>query len=250
MLDASSVTVVLDAYGPERSALLDLLGALSPADLARPTECPQYSVHGVALHVLGDDLSLLSRQRDRAENGVALLSTELTGADFRTLLDTFNDRFVAATRFLSPALVVELLRLTGDWTEAYYRDVDPEAPGEAVGLFGAPHGGTSPLWHAIAREYMERLIHHSQIRRALGLSSVVDRPLLVPGVEVAAAIARLPAGIPTDPGDPWRLGDIVLGPAEQAADILTRAHSCDEVRHLASGPSDLVELFAAVAGRP
>ena len=70
-------------------------------DWQRPTECPAYPVKGLAAHVLGDDLSLLSRQRDAARNGVAFLEDELHGEEFRTLLDTFNDRWVAATRFMS-----------------------------------------------------------------------------------------------------------------------------------------------------
>jgi hypothetical protein len=195
-------------------------------------------------------LSLLSRQRDSAEDGVSLLATETSGADFRTLLDTFNDRWVATARFLSTELLMELLRLTGEWTAAYYEAVDPEAPGEAVGLFGAQQEGSSPFWQAIAREYLERWIHHSQIRRALGRSSVVQQQFLAPGVEVAAAIARMEPGIPRNPNEAWTLGPLVLGLAPQVADILTRAHSCDEVRALVSGPTDIVALFAAVAGRP
>jgi len=50
--------------GPERAALAELLESLAPDDWARPTECPAYTVKGIATHVLGDDLSLLSRQRD------------------------------------------------------------------------------------------------------------------------------------------------------------------------------------------
>src|SRR5207237_235870 len=142
-------------------------------------------------HVLGDDLSLLSRQRDGAVPGLLLLADELAGADFRTLLDTFNDRWVAAARFLSPDLLIDLLRLCGEWTATYYETVDPEAPGEPVGLFGAAPNASSPFWQAIAREYLERWIHHSQIRRALGLPSLGDRQFLVPGVQVCAAIARM-----------------------------------------------------------
>jgi len=250
MLDASSISVVLNVYRPERASLLELLGGLSGEDWQSPTECPAYTVRGVATHVLGDDLSLLSRQRDGAKDGVSLLAAELPGADFRTLLDTFNDRWVAAAEFLSTELLMELLRLTGEWTAAYYAAVDPESPGEAVGLFGAQQEAISPFWQAIAREYLERWIHHSQVRRALGISSLAEQRFLVPGIEVASAIARMEPGIPTGPNGAWTLGPVVLGPAQQAADILTRAHTSDEVRELVGGPADIVALFAAVAGRP
>lgn len=249
MIDAGSISIVLDALRPERAAFLAVLERIDPADWARPTECPGYTVKGVATHVLGDDLSLLSRQRDAAENGLMQLAAELPGTDFRTLLDTFNDRWVAAARFLSTDLVVELLRLTGEWTAAYYDAVDPDAPGEPVGFFGA-RGQSSPFWHAIAREYVERWVHHSQIRRALGLGSLADAPFLKVGIGVAAAAAGVEPGVPTAPDGPWSLGPVVLGPAPQAADILTRAHTADELRTFVSGPPAAVELLATFAGRP
>ena len=104
---------------------------------------------------------------------------------------------------------------------AYYEAVDPNAPGEPVGFFGA-RSRSSPFWHGIAREYMERWVHHSQIRRAFGLGSLADEPFLRVGVEVAAAAAGVQPGMPTQPDDPWTLGPVVLGPALQAAAILTR----------------------------
>jgi uncharacterized protein (TIGR03083 family) len=249
MIDAHSIAVVLDAYGPERAALVDLLRNLSAEDWERSTECPLYTVKGVATHVLGDDLSLLSRQRDGAVEGTTLMAADLPEADLRTRLDAFNDQWVAAAEFLSTDLLIELLEVTGRWTEDYYRQVDPGAPGEAVGLFGATTG-TSPFWQAIAREYMERWTHHSQIRRAVGRTSLASEPFLRVGIEVAAAAARVQPGIPTEPDGSWGVGPIELGHAQQAADILTRTYRAEEVRALASGPPELVELFAAVAGRP
>jgi len=249
MIDAESISIVLDVLRPERSALVSLLESFGPADWSRATECPAYSVKGVATHVLGDDLSLLSRQRDAAENGLMHVAADLPGADFRTLLDTFNDRWVAAARFLSTDLVIELLRLTGAWTADYYERVDPAAPGEPVGFFGAS-GHSSPFWHAIAREYIERWVHHSQIRRAIGLGSLADEPFLRVGIEVAGAASGVAPGIPTERDGSWTLGPVVLGPAPQAADILTRAHLAADVRKLASGPPTAVELLAGFAGRP
>ena len=183
MLDGSSISIALDVYRSERERLLELLRGLAPDDWHRPTECPAYSIKGVAAHVLGDDLSLLSRQRDAARDGVSHMAGEMPGADFRTLLDTFNDRWVAATQFLSGELLIELLHLTGEWTAGYYDGVDPEAPGESVGLFGAQQGASSPFWQAIAREYFERWVHHSQIRRALGRGSLAETRFLRAGIE-------------------------------------------------------------------
>jgi hypothetical protein len=135
MLDSSSISVVVQTYRPERDALVELLASLSPDDWIQPTECPAYSVKGVATHVLGDDLSLLSRQRDGAVQGLVYMAEELPGADFHMLLDAFNDQWVTTARFMSPVLLMELLRLTGEWTAEYYESVDPLSPGEPVGLF-------------------------------------------------------------------------------------------------------------------
>lgn len=249
MIDAATISVVLEVLRPERTALLVTLESFAAGDWDRPTECPAYTVKGVATHVLGDDLSLLSRQRNGADPGLVQVATELPDADFRTILDTFNDRWVAAARFLSTELVVELLRLTGEWTADYYEEVDPAAPGEPVAFFGA-QGGSSPFWQAIAREYMERWVHHSQIRRAVGLGSLADEPFVRVGVEIAATAAGVEPGIPTQPDGSWTLGPVGLGPRQQAADILTRAHTTEEVRALATGPTQAVELLALLTGRP
>jgi uncharacterized protein (TIGR03083 family) len=250
MLDSSSISVVLQTYRPERRALVELLASLSPGDWTQPTECPAYSVKGIATHVLGDDLSLLSRQRDGAVQGLVYMAEELPGADFRMLLDAFNDQWVTTARFMSPVLLIELLRLTGEWTAGYYESVDPLSPGEPVGLFGASPGSRSPFWQAIAREYLERWIHHSQIRRGLGLGSLAEWQFLRTGIEVAASMSQMEPVVPTHPEGTWGFGPIVLGPAQQSADILTRAHTSESIRQLASGPVEIVEFISAVAGRP
>ncbi|HEX4820114.1 MAG TPA: maleylpyruvate isomerase N-terminal domain-containing protein [Acidimicrobiales bacterium] len=178
--------------------------------------------------------------------GLVLETENLPGADFRVLLDAFNDRWVAANRFLSTDVLLELLRLSGEWTSAYYEAVDPRAPCEPVGFFGST-GEPSPFWQAIAREYMERWIHHSQVRRALSLSSLADEPF----VSVGAAVAASSAGVEAILNDGvWTIGPVSLGAPQQTADILTRAHAPDEIRRLAGGPPDLVDLLAIIAGRP
>jgi uncharacterized protein (TIGR03083 family) len=171
--------------GAERGAFVDLLGGLSGEEWAAATECPAWSVKGVALHILGDDLSLLARQRDAAIPGTFLYAENHPGMNFRGLLDGFNEQWVHAAQFLSPALVVEMLRTTGEWTADFYGTVDPHSPGEPVGFFGG-FGGPSPYWQSIAREYVERWAHHHQILRALGRPRLGDE-LLAPAVDVIAA---------------------------------------------------------------
>jgi uncharacterized protein (TIGR03083 family) len=252
-IDHSTIATVLDVYPSERARLIDLLTTLDDEQWALPTECPAYTVKGIAAHILGDDLSLLSRQRDGAVQGLVLMAERMPGAGFRELLDGFNDQWVDATRFLSPRLLVEMLDLAGQWTHRYYCDIDPNTPGEPVPLFGVAFGDSSPFWHAIAREYLERWAHHSQIRRALGLGSLDDSPFLDIGHSIVATVAGAPTDdrvVSTDDTEtPWTIGPIILGPRRQAADILTLTHTSDEVRALVEGPDDVVQLFALRVGR-
>lgn len=170
--------------GPERAALLELLRGLAADDWELPTECPAWNTKGLALHILGDDLSLLARQRDRATNGLIQFAGDHPGLSFRELLDGFNEQWVAGARFLSPGLVIELLALVGDGSETFYREVGLDTvSGEPVGLFGATD--VSPYWQVIAREYLERFVHQSQIRRAVGAPEL--------GGELAAPVARVVA---------------------------------------------------------
>jgi uncharacterized protein (TIGR03083 family) len=251
-IDAATISNVLGAYLPERARLIQLLADLDDEQWALATECPAYSVKGVVSHILGDDLSLLSRQRDGAAPGLVGMAERMPGADFRALLDGFNDQWVEATRFLSTTLLIELLDLAGHWTYRYYCDVDPAAPGEPVPMFGVGFGDSSPFWHAIAREYLERWAHHSQIRRALGLGSLAEAPFLETGHAIIATVAGAPTEgtiPPVDNDSMWTIGPIVLGGRSQAADILTLGHSAQEVTALVEGPHDLVREFAARVGR-
>lgn len=183
---------------PERESFVDLLGGLDEPEWAAPTECPAWTVKGVALHILGDDLSLLARQRDAMAPGVLLYAEDHPGVTFRGLLDGFNEQWVHAAQFLSPALIIELLRVTGVWTAAFYDAVDPEAPGEPVGLFAAAE--ESPYWQVSAREYVERWAHHHQVRRATGRRDLGPE-FLAPALDtVAFALAAHLPGLDARPG--------------------------------------------------
>jgi len=165
---------VTPALRPERAELLALLRGLAAEDWQRPTECPAWTVKGIALHVLGDDFSLLTRQRDASTtNSLMLYAERHPGLTFRDLLDGFNDEWELTVRFLSTELVLELLRIVGEWSDTFYREVGLETMSrEPVGLFAQTE--PSPYWQVIAREYLERFIHQSQIRRAVGAEEVSD----------------------------------------------------------------------------
>jgi uncharacterized protein (TIGR03083 family) len=230
---------------PERAVFLELLDTIDADDWQKPTECPAYTVKGIALHVLGDDLSLLSRQRDQAPSGVLLKAEEMPGSDFRSILDAFNDGWVSTAKFFSNELVVDLLRHSGEQTASFYESVDLEAPCEPVFFFGSD-GGISPYWQAIAREFMERWVHQSQIRRGLGQPSLADEEFVRTGTDVVAAAAGTTARCSDGR---WFIGDLELGDTQQTADLLTRAHRADEVRGLVRGPAASIDLAASAFGR-
>ena len=154
---------------PERAALVDLLAGLAPDDWDRPTECPAWTVRGDRAARARRRLSLLSRQRD-AE--VPSLLTESSAARMGRRADRRPrplQRAVGARGHVpAPALIVDLLERTGIWTHDWYTTVDPDSIGEIVMLFGLE---AAPYRSIAAREYVERWVHHLQIRRALGLDA-------------------------------------------------------------------------------
>jgi len=195
---------------PERAALIELLARLDDDAWAAPTECPEWDVKGIALHVLGDDFSLLSRQRDDATEGLILYAEHHPGLEFRQLLDGFNEQWVTAASFMGRRLLLDLLELTGEWSADYYSAVDPQRPGEVVGFFGATDA--SPYWQIAAREYVERWAHQHQIRRAVGEPDL-GAEFLGPALEViVSAISGHLAWLEPEPDT--RLGFVVPGVAE------------------------------------
>ena len=195
----------------------------------------------MAAHLLGDDLSLLSRQRDGAPQG--LLRFLDATPSFRAALDGFNDHWVETIGFLGPRLLVDLLEATGPWTADWYAAVDPLSLGEPVGFFGAT--GPSPYWQIAAREYGERWIHHHQILRAVERPAIGDTSLL--SLTLALAARGITAHL-RDLGA--HAGDtVVLAVDGLAAWTLLRQ---DDGWHLLDGaeaqPTSVVRVEAGVAG--
>jgi uncharacterized protein (TIGR03083 family) len=202
---------VIRVLREERAAFLRLLGSLNPQEWDAQTECPAWSVKGIALHVLGDDFSLLSRQRDEATDSLTLLADEEPEWDFRQRLDSFNERWVHQAGFMSTALVIELLGLTGDRTAEFYAAVDHDQLGEPVGFVGPD---PAPYWMIAAREYAERWIHHLQVARASSRPGPTGGAFVEPAV--AALMRGFPAAmslLPADVGTQVRLGLGSDGPA-------------------------------------
>ena len=177
---------VVDLLPGERTALLGLLIQLTDKDWSEATVCAGWSVKDVALHLLGDDVGLLSRGRDGftapwfeglGEGPVGW--TQLIG-----LIDEQNASWVGAARRLSPRLLGELLHFTGEATFEYFRGLDFEAMAGPVAWMGRE---PAPIWLHVAREYTERWVHQQQIRDAVGRPGLTERRWLGP---VLHAFAR------------------------------------------------------------
>ena len=155
-----------------------LLGDLSASDWEAPTVCPGWSVKDVAAHLLGDDIGRLSWGRDGYVNPAFA-----AGLDIATLpglvaaIDRQNAVWVTGARRISPRLLIELLEMTGELTEAYFTSLDMTALGMPVDWAGPE---PAPVWLDVAREYTERWVHQQHIRDAVGKPGLKERRWFAP----------------------------------------------------------------------
>ena len=172
-----SPILVVDLFPEVLDALLEVLASLEPAEWRLPTACAGWSVHDVALHLLGDDVGMLSSRRDghRAGN-VSIAGWE----ELVAFINEQNARWVQAARRISPRLLVDLLRLTGEQVSAYFRSLDPYAIGVSVDWAGPE---PAPVWLDLAREYTERWHHQQHIRDAVGKPGLTGPRYLGPALD-------------------------------------------------------------------
>jgi len=172
--------IVVDLFPELLDGLANLLAGLSAADWEAATACPGWSVHDVALHLLGVEIGNLSRRRD-----AHILKASIDGWDeLVAFLNNWNQEWVRVGRRISPPLLVNLLRLTGDQMNDYFRTLDPHILGGAVSWAGSQ---PAPVWLDLAREYTERWHHQQHIRDAVGKPGFKEPRFFAP---VLAAFAR------------------------------------------------------------
>jgi len=168
--------LVLHLFPPERAALLDLLSSLTDAELGAKTVCPGWSVKDIAAHLLADDLGRLSRGRD-AHAAFVPKGERPIGVELLDYINEANERWVEAARRLSPPVVIDLLRWSGEQTQNYFESLDMFATGGPVTWAGPE---PAPVWFDIAREYTERWLHQQQIRDAVHKPGLTDRETFAP----------------------------------------------------------------------
>jgi uncharacterized protein (TIGR03083 family) len=159
----------------ERARLTELLRGLQPADWDRPSPCPGWTVLGLCCHLVGDDLSVLSRHRDDYR-GTPGPPDDAGEAEFVAWLDDLQAEWVRAARRLSPRVVTDLLEWAGPQVADMVRGQDPRARTGDVSWAG----GLVPAWLDQARELSEYWIHRQQLLQALGRPSDLRADLAAP----------------------------------------------------------------------
>ncbi len=175
---------VVDLFPEERASLLSVLDDLSAEEWEMPTVCTGWSVKDVALHILGSEVGIISRFRDGFSSPHFADGLDISTWDgLLTAINRQNDYWTHATRRISPQLLLQFLRFTGDESSAVYRSLDPFALGGPVDWAGP---GPAPLWMHISREYTERWVHQQHIRDAVGRPGFTDRRSFHPVLDAFA----------------------------------------------------------------
>jgi hypothetical protein len=140
--------------------------------------CAGWSVKDIAAHLLADDLGRLARGRD-AHGAAAFAPSgpENVEAQLLPFINHQNEVWVDAARRLSPRLLIDLLRWSGEETQAYFASLEMFAMGEPVSWAGPE---PAPVWLDVAREYTERWIHQAQIRDAVKAPALTGPRFFLP----------------------------------------------------------------------
>ena len=156
------------------NSLIELLSGLSDDDWNKPTVCSRWSVKDIATHLLGGQLGILSRKRDRyAFSGSPIKNWD----DLVALINELNDVWVRAASRLSPPLLCDLLRHSGNQVCDYFKTLDPYAVGDPVDWAGPE---PAPVWLDLAREFTEWWHHQQQIRDAVAKPGLKDPKFFAP----------------------------------------------------------------------
>ena len=110
--------------------LIAVLTGLRHEDWQKPTSSAGWSVHDVALHLLGGDVGQLSAHRDKHEASVVRMDQ---WQDLLNRVNEQNEEWVAAARRISPALLIDLLKLTGEQVNRFSQIPHLTLSGRAFG---------------------------------------------------------------------------------------------------------------------
>ncbi len=183
MLSSPPPILIADRFPVLLDSLMDLLASLTDEEWQRPVH-GAWSVKDLAQHLLGDELNILSGQRDGYREKSGHIDS---WDDLVTFINDRNDIWVRATRRLSPRIIMDLLREAGVQANAFFVSLDPFAIGGPVNWAGPD---PAPFWLDIAREFTERWHHQQHIRAAVGKPGGTEPYVLAP--VLAAFVRALP----------------------------------------------------------
>jgi uncharacterized protein (TIGR03083 family) len=171
-------------FRPILDELLSVLRRLTPEDWKRPTVARRWRVRDVAAHLLDNDLRRLSAHRD---GHVLAPERPIRSAnDVARVVNALNAGGVSWSERLSPALIVELLAVTGPWVAEFLASLPPDAPAKWPVSWAGEH--RSQQWMDTGREYTERWHHQAQIRDAVGASRLLEPRWMVPLLEISVRV--------------------------------------------------------------
>jgi uncharacterized protein (TIGR03083 family) len=182
MTDVSRLGPKVDArplFERDRAALLQLLRDLDTDDWPRPTAAAPWTVRDIVAHLLGDDVSRLSRSRDH-HAGPGPKPGETIG----TFLDGYNQQWMDAASRVSQLVLLSLLEVTTAETLELWRNADLDAMGEPVS-WASP--GPAPVWLDCARDFTEYWVHQLQIREATARTRPMHPPTCTPSSTASSA---------------------------------------------------------------
>lgn len=195
-----------DLFLDVRNALIGLLRDLSEEDWLRPTVNPSWTVKDIAAHLLGGDISNLSRRRDGFRGTSIQASTwdELVAG-----LNQLNEIWVQAARRFSPRMLIEFLEIAGSQICGYFASLNSHAMGGPVSWAGPE---PAAVWLDIAREYTERWHHQQQMRDAVGKPGLTSPMHLSPVIQTfVRAFPHSYRDVPASRGTRVRI--VIFGPS-------------------------------------
>jgi Mycothiol maleylpyruvate isomerase N-terminal domain len=159
--------------------LIELLKSLTIEEWHCPTIAKQWTVKDIASHLLDGNLRTLSILRDHYFGDPA--SNIHTYTELVAYLNQLNMSWTAATKRLSPQVLIELLEITG---KQFHEQLESLAPFDTA-VFSVAWAGQqqSENWFHIAREYTEKFIHQQQIREAVGKQALLIKKLFYPFID-------------------------------------------------------------------
>ena len=161
------VLQVTHLFPEMRRELLDLLANLDDEEWDFPTACEGWTVRDVAIHILGDDIGLLSNMRDNDGEYGHFDDWQ----DLVAYIDKQNEKWVVAGRRISRELLLFLLETTGKQVHELFLSLEPEQQMGSVGWTGTDANAS---WLHIARELTEFWMHHQHIARAVSKTSLMS----------------------------------------------------------------------------